>query len=109
MNAPVEEESMTTCCFCHPRRVCAADVWRNVIDQIIWEVEQDLSTGDASNGEPPTLISNNLLRKEVYRRLARERGFIGARYKFEACIIGNIRDAFPRRAEEPEYMGHREN
>ena len=51
--------------------------------------------------------ANNTSRKAVYRRLARERVWRGERQQHEHCILSEIRDMFPRRADEPQYMGHK--
>lgn len=75
-------------------------VWADAINQICAEVAEEAELGE---------LPHNLIRKTCYRRLARERGWIGFRGQHEECVIWNIRDYFPRRSGDPAYMGHKDS
>lgn len=91
-----------TCRFCSKSGAseCALEIWAESLNSIFEDVGDEI---EQDNGPP---LPNHTIRKEIYRRLARARGWFGKRYQFEGCIAGDIRDAYPRRDNEPPYMGH---
>ena len=87
------------CRYCAPEP-CAVDVWGDALGTIMSEVNEEVEVMGGS-------CANNTSRKAVYRCLVRERGWRGERQQRERCILSEIRDMFPRRADEPQYMGHK--
>lgn len=102
-NNVAQARANPTCQFCSAvgASECALEIWGDALHSILEDIEEEIQDDTG----PP--IPNNTIRKEIYKRLARERGWFGKRFEFEACIAGDIRDAYPRRQGEAPYMGHR--